>query len=179
MCFYADYDDYDWIAQVAETTEGVDVGKARCSECRHRILPGQWRRRVDMREREECRKCEEPEEYGECDGESHDYGEADTYFCCEVCETILAAIQAVEESEGCSGDSARPPQGQLRGDVHNGSGWLHYMDAAARVLPGVYLPWDRFLGDAPTDALVEDFSGYWCDECGHNVPAGADIGGEA
>lgn len=107
MCFYND--DYDWYASVCETTDGASDTETACHECGEKIAAGQWRRHVYQQEHDECQRCEwEQLDDDEEPCEQHDYGETYDYDCCESCEKILKAIEALEAEEDCPEHSRRP-----------------------------------------------------------------------
>lgn len=136
MCFYND--DYDWSAEVNDVTfvrtEKLNV----CEECRRRIEPGEWRRRIEQREHEECQICEDSysDDYISADADSYDtkqehaealaelaehkhsYGETYSGATCRECCLLLAAIYDLEEKEGCPEYARQPLGGTLREELH-------------------------------------------------------------
>lgn len=145
MCFYQGE---GWTVAVIQTTEVVSDGIARCAECRRRIGPGQRFERAEMRERKECRQCEDggdcfEKEDGEwnpgnpeCTAGRHDYGERDTVDTCRECEKFLAAIQYVEADEGCAAHESRPAFGELCEALReSGESAVAYIDRARADYP--------------------------------------------
>src|SRR5688572_30184586 len=117
MCFY---NDYDWYAQVSDSSSGPADTKARCDECGKVINPGDWRYHLDQQEEECCRTCDEGgDNYDDDDPQDpltceHDFGETFDYDRCDKCDKILKAIEAVEIKEGCPPDARRPRLMELR-----------------------------------------------------------------
>jgi hypothetical protein len=135
MCFYSDP---DWYASQVEEDEGPALSDCRCCECRRVIKAGEWRKRVEMQEREDGIYCtpDKGEHADGCDGEDCEYdgpGETWAGHFCRDCETLRAAIRKVEEAEGCHGSEAEPSMGGIYDEVGNGQGWMHYFDEFVRL----------------------------------------------
>lgn len=117
MCFY--HDDYDWIAEICETTAGVSPLAAKCDECGKRILAFEWRCHVYQQEHEECQRCEYEElEPDDEPCQTHDYGETFNYDRCEDCDKIIRAIEQYELREGCKPHESRPALCDLKEELN-------------------------------------------------------------
>lgn len=125
MCFYTG--DYDWYAQVNETTTQTK-GKSHCVECHRVIVDGEERVCLYQRQYEECHcaKCfdsEEEESSDRCDVTEGDYGETYEADWCMDCRGFLDAVQAAELAAGCRPDESQPYVGRL---------WESIQEAGAR-----------------------------------------------
>lgn len=153
MCFWEG--DYDWVATVAEWSEGQANGATRCDECHRDIPEGATVHRLFMQEHEECRTC--------CDGECEcpkdedgdcpvcccpdpDFGESQDYGRCEDCHAFLRAVEAAEIEEGCKPHEARPRLTSMVEDIREaGRLWerKRYLKKAVAMFPDrkAYLAW--------------------------------------
>lgn len=134
MCFY---NDYDWSAQIINTTEGPADKPVNCHECPQKIQVGEWRRKIYMQEHELCQLCEDDcsdvfdEEINknEC---KHEYGQRYTYYCCQDCDKVLQAVKAHEVEAGCPAYAQQPPLGELWvGLQDSGEGHIYAAKAIA------------------------------------------------
>lgn len=186
MCFY--HGDCDWSASVVETDEGPATKRTQCDECREWIEPGQWVRHIHQQEHERCQTCEDDSDYNrfnfdpdneDCKAGKHDYGKTFDYDCCERCARLLAAIEAVEEAEGCVGEETRPMLCWMYEQVGDSDdGWRGYADKHAAIRPGVFVPWPFDLSEY-LEQLSDEYDGFWCERHGDAVPEFAMLGGEA
>lgn len=164
MCFYHDY---EWTADVSETTEGPLPVRQKCDECRRWINAGETCLMVHQEQHEACLHCD-PDDMGDYEGRGGggecDHGEVFDYVCCWRCQQIRAAIRAVEEHEGCGGSEAEPSYGGMFEEVSDAGGWDEYVPKMLAIGQG------RAVGllpaPHPTDvweSLIDEFPESWDD----------------
>lgn len=144
MCFYNE--DYDWIAEVNEVTDGPASQAGKCIECGSAIAIGDTCRTVHQQEHEECQQCEEDGcnaeydadgNYVPCDG-NHDYGEIFDCLICESCCQLLQAIEAHEIDAGCPPHARQPSYGGLWEETFEDEEALaDYLKRAKEMFPGI------------------------------------------
>ena len=135
MCFC---NNYDWRANVNETTFAQSDKPSRCYECGRDILAGEWRQEVFQQEHEQCQICEDSfsdlfidldldddEEWrqklmAELAEHKHDYGETFSCTICRECCLLLESIYDREAKEGCPEHSRQPMFGELSDAVSYG-----------------------------------------------------------
>jgi len=151
MCFYHGCDSPSFFDQRERTARKA----RRCDECGLPIHKGE-------RYRHTAGKWE---------------GEFSTYSQCERCLTLLAAIDAVETADGCTGAETQPGFGALFEQVED---WGHYADEFLRLgrldaLVLVPCPGPREVFEA-----LEVDGDYWANDYEDGEPAEwFDLGGEA
>ena len=139
MCFY--HGDYDWIARVYEESTVKLQQPVKCLECFRPIPAGVAFTHIEMREHEECQRCQDEcsEGYEDCHPACaegvHDFGEEYEHRTCDECQKLIAAIQAVETDEGCVGNETRPALGELREAMWESNSAIAYIDRARREYP--------------------------------------------
>jgi hypothetical protein len=126
MCFYND--DYDWTAEDHDERHVQAEAECKCHDCHRRIALGEWVRRIEQYEHEQCQICEDdrsdlyedpndicPEEgvYGPGEHPCY-YGEHWLGFICRECLLLREAIYDLEEKEGCPEDARQPAYGELQ-----------------------------------------------------------------
>lgn len=180
MCFFYD-DDCDWIARVFEETTKTADKSLKCLECFGHIAPGEQYTHIHMQEYECCRVCDADtraewiDANGDWDSEDwdgetllppcadgqHNFGHQDWHRICERCQKLLAAIQHVEEDDGCEGDEARPAIGQLREAFWESDHADEYIDRARQEFPELAMSGhlDQFY--KLTEEWREDFEEQW------------------
>lgn len=139
MCFY--HGDYDWIARSVEQDMRKSTIPVRCDECHHKIPPGAEYQHTEMREHEECQRCQDEcsEKYEHCHPACaegvHDFGEESEHDVCGECLKMLAAIQYVEADDGCVGDETQPATGELLEAMWESDHATEYIDRARQEFP--------------------------------------------
>lgn len=132
MCFDTEG---DWQATINEWS-GVRGSQSKCIECRSEIPDGAWRLHIFQQEHEECQICEY--EDGEpCAEGDHDYGESFVGDVCRECCLVRAAINELEEQEGCPSYSREPLFGTLWEELQADKRWgeNHYVRFAMQRFP--------------------------------------------
>lgn len=119
MCFH---NDYDWRAEIVDTTTRVSDGKTKCDECRRVIAAGVSFTHIYMQEHEEKVNEEDEED---------NYGETFDYDQCDDCKSLLLAIDAVEKAEGCR--ETQPAFTELRETMFYDNG--KYVEKAVEMFP--------------------------------------------
>lgn len=147
MCFY---NDYDWFAEVNETTEGPATAATKCDECGAKIAVGEWRKHVHQQEHECCQICEDdcsgdfiaPEDRSELgtDGKpigEHvcQYGETCEYDRCEACDKMIRAVIAREKREGCPANAQQPNLFTLWEELYEHGDRREYATEAVAMFP--------------------------------------------
>lgn len=138
MCFVHEG---DWVARSYEEVAQKSDKPVKCLECFQFIPPGVEFTHIEMREYEECRRCqdENSERYEHCHPECiegvHDYGEECSHRICDQCQKLLGAIQYVEVDDGCVGNETRPPLGELREVIRESDHAIEYIDRARQEYP--------------------------------------------
>lgn len=133
MCFVHEG---DWIARVYEEGTQKANRPVQCMECFSMIPPGVGFTLIEMREHEECRRCqdENDERYEHCHPACsegvHDFGEEATHRICDMCQLLIGAIQHVEADDGCTGNETRPQLGELREAFWESDHAIEYIDRA-------------------------------------------------
>lgn len=145
MCFYHDY---TWTADVVEDAIVPTGGKSRCEECGQTIHPWEPRRAIYQQQHEEC--C-----YGEeCRGdECTGFGETFECDICLPCNSVRAAIRAVELRRGCRPSEAEPALTELARAMREADEDGDYADEALRSSPGIGRHLDVLAG--PFDPFEE------------------------
>lgn len=138
MCFVHEG---DWTARVYEESTVKATKPVKCLECFRLIPIGEEYTDIEMREYEECRRCQdecsdwyEPN-HPDCADEKHDFGEEMEHRICAECQKLLGAIQGVEEDDGCQGHETRPPLGELREVFWESDHAIEYIDRARTESP--------------------------------------------
>lgn len=116
MCF--SNDDYDWTAEISETTNGPADTATHCIECGAAIAAGEYRRNLRQQEYEQCQRCQDEwsdsyDETADAATCKHDYGETCDVDTCAACCNLLVAVRSVEQEAGCPEDSQVPRIGEL------------------------------------------------------------------
>lgn len=138
MCFVHEG---DWIARHYDESTVKLQKPVKCLECFRPIPPGVEFTHIEMREYEECRRCqdENSEQYEHCHPTCaegfHDFGEEQEHRICGECQKLLSAIQHVEEDDGCQGDETRPALGELREAIRESYHAIEYIDRARADCP--------------------------------------------
>lgn len=137
MCFYDD--DYEWYAEVHDTTTGTSPLASRCYECHRRIEPHQWLTHIFQQEREACSRCDECGDDYDPDQDpatcEHDYGETFECDICESCIKLREAIERVEEEEDCPPHARQPGIGGLWDVMLEHSDATKYAQRAIEMFP--------------------------------------------
>lgn len=142
MCFIHEG---DWVARVYEESVVKLQKPVKCLECFRYIPAGVEFTHIEMREYEDCRRCEDEcsdwyeENHPECRAGQHDYGEECEHRICDECQKLLAAIEAVETDEGCVGSETKPPLGELREAFWESDSAVEYIDRARNEYPELAL----------------------------------------
>lgn len=125
MCFYQD--DYDWVAEESDERHVRVSSPCKCFDCERIIAAGEWVRRIEQYEKEQCQICEDvesliyedPDDICPEDG-MFGPGEHPCYYgqhwlghICRECLLLRESIWDLEEKEGCPEHARQPAYGEL------------------------------------------------------------------